>query len=123
MIRRIHERGRRAAVSIKPATPLNRIEGLLEDLDMVMVMTVNPGFSFQKMIPECVEKVADLRKRVGSEFDIEVDGGINTETIADVARAGANVIVAGGAVYAADDVARAVRDLKSRLQEEFSPEG
>ena len=119
LIRRIHGKGVKAAVSLKPATPIRVVEDLLDDLDMAMVMTVNPGFSFQKMMPECVEKVAALRRLVGPGFDIQVDGGVNMETLATVAAAGANVIVAGGAVYAQDDVAEAVRRLRSLLESSY----
>jgi len=123
IIRRIHDRGRLAGVSVKPDTALSSIDGLLGELDMVMVMTVNPGFSYQEMIPECVDKVAALRRKVGEDFDIEVDGGINAETIADVARAGANIFVAGGAVYGKEDISDAIHNLRARLQEAFSRKG
>jgi len=115
MIRRIHAKGVKAGVSIKPATPVSAIRPYLADLDMVLVMTVNPGFSYQEMIPECVEKVSELRAIVGEDFDIQVDGGINKDTISTVARAGANVVVAGGGVFAQPDIAAATRALLERL--------
>jgi ribulose-phosphate 3-epimerase len=123
LIRRIHDSGIRAGVSIKPATPLASLDGVLDEIDLVMVMTVNPGFSFQKMMPECLDKVDELRRAVGDRLDIEVDGGVNGDTVESAASAGANVIVAGGAVYAKPDVAAAVRDLKRRLAAHYRPAG
>ncbi len=123
LIRRIHDAGRLAGCSIKPETPLSSMDAFLDDLDVVMVMTVNPGFSFQEMIPEGVEKIRELRRRTGPEFDIEVDGGVNVQTIADVAVAGANIIVAGGAVYGQKDVPAAVRALKAGLKAHFRAAG
>ena len=116
LINRIHDKGLLAGVSIKPETPVAVIEGLLDAVDLVLVMMVNPGFSYQKMMPECVDKVAELRRIAGESIDIEVDGGINKDTISVVAEAGANVIVAGGGVFAQPDVAAAVRDLRDRLE-------
>jgi len=119
IIRQIRDKGVKAGVTIKPATPVSAIRGLLKDVDMALVMTVNPGFSYQEMIPECVEKVSELRAIVGEDFDIQVDGGINKDTIATVARAGANVVVAGGGVFAQPDIAAATRALRERLAAEY----
>ena len=123
LIRRIHDRGVLAGATLKPDTPIRSLEGILDELDMVLVMTVNPGFSYQEMIPECVDKITALRRMVGPDFDIEVDGGVNLDTAGAVAAAGANILVAGGAVYSRDDVPGAVRALKERLQADFCSGG
>ena len=104
-LRMIHERGCKAGIAINPATPVSLLEDVLGLADMVLVMTVNPGFGGQKYIPYCTEKIRRLRKMaksMGKDLDIEVDGGINRETIHTVLEAGANVIVAGSAVFGGD---------------------
>ena len=101
-LRLIHEQGCRAGVAINPATPVSMLENVLELTDMVLVMTVNPGFGGQKYIDYCTEKIRRLRKMAEDremDVDIQVDGGINRETIRTVLDAGANVIVAGSAVF------------------------
>ena len=104
-IQAIKERGILAGVALNPATPLSAVEYILPEVDMVLVMTVNPGFGGQKLIPYTVEKVRDLKKLIdkrGLKTDIEVDGGINLENVAEVMDAGANIIVAGSAVFNGD---------------------
>ena len=118
IIERIRAKGCRVGVTLNPPTPVSALEGLLDAVDMVLVMTVNPGFSYQKMIPECVEKVRVLRERMGPEFDIEVDGGVNKETLPLVARAGANIVVAGGGVFGRPDIPAATRELLDLLTAE-----
>ena len=101
----IKEKGIIAGTALNPATPLSAIEYVLPKLDMVLVMTVNPGFGGQKLIPYTVDKVRDLRelvKRSGNKIDIEVDGGINLSNVQEVVDAGANIIVAGSAVFNGD---------------------
>lgn len=101
----IKEQGAKAGVVLNPATPLTELEYILEDLDMVLLMTVNPGFGGQKYIESCTRKIQDLRKMItdrGLEIDIEVDGGIKLDNVAKVLDAGANVIVAGSAVFGGD---------------------
>lgn len=103
----IKEKGLLAGVALNPATPLSEIEWVLEKTDMVLIMTVNPGFGGQKQIPYTVEKVRALKKMLeksGLKTDIEVDGGINLENVAEVLDAGANIIVAGSAVFNGDIV-------------------
>lgn len=98
----IKDAGVKAGVSIKPATPVNDISHLLEDVDLVLVMTVQPGFGGQKYLDECTEKIRELRELIEKEeleVDIQVDGGINDETIETVINAGANLIVAGSYVF------------------------
>ena len=101
----IKEKGIIAGAALNPATPLSAIEYVLPKLDMVLVMTVNPGFGGQKFIPYTVDKVRNLRelvKRSGNKIDIEVDGGINLSNVQEVVDAGANIIVAGSAVFNGD---------------------
>jgi len=98
----IREQGMRAGVSLNPATPLSTLDYVLEDTDMVLVMTVNPGFEGQKFIPSMIPKVRALSEMIrssGLEVEIEVDGGIGPETIKEVSSAGANVFVAGSAIF------------------------
>ena len=102
--------GKKAGVAINPATPLSEIIHVLEKVDMVLIMTVNPGFGGQAMIPYTLDKVKELRGILDEknlQVDIEVDGGINKDTIDEVLKAGANVIVAGSAVFNGDVKANA----------------
>ena len=111
----IRAAGARPAVALNPSTPLSAVEWVLGDCEMVLVMTVNPGFGGQAYIEACTGKVrallalADAR---GQPLDIEVDGGINPETAGPVAAAGANVLVAGTAVFGQGDYARAIRSIR-----------
>ena len=101
----IKDAGVKAGVSIKPATPVNDISHLLEDVDLVLVMTVQPGFGGQKYLDECTEKIQELRELIDREeldVDIQVDGGMNDETIETVMKAGANLVVAGSYVFNGD---------------------
>ncbi len=101
----IKEQGKKAAVALNPATDLSCLSYLLPELDMVLLMTVNPGFGGQKFIPYCMDKIRDLRSMAdhrGLALDIEVDGGINLKNVREVTAAGANVIVAGSAVFGGD---------------------
>ena len=101
----IRDSGVRVGVSINPATPVHDISHVLEDVDMVLIMTVNPGFGGQKYIGEMTEKISELREIIEEEdlsVDIQVDGGINRETLPIVLKAGANLIVAGSYVFNGD---------------------
>lgn len=101
-IEAIKEKGLLAGVALNPATPLSAIEYVLPKVDMVLIMTVNPGFGGQKLIPYTVQKVAQLKKmikQIGCKVDIEVDGGVNLENVETLMDAGANIIVAGSAVF------------------------
>ncbi|GAW91418.1 ribulose-phosphate 3-epimerase [Calderihabitans maritimus] len=111
----IKELGARPAVALNPATPLSSIEHVLAEVDMVLLMTVNPGFGGQKFIPAVIRKIVQLKKMLDDEnlnIDIEVDGGINAETALQAVRAGANVLVAGSAIFGANDIEKAVRTLR-----------
>lgn len=116
-LRLIQEKGCRAGVAINPATPVNVLEHAIELADMVLIMTVNPGFGGQSYLPYCSEKVRQVRQEAekrGLELDIQVDGGINRDTISEVLEAGANVIVAGSAVFKGD-IAANVKELKGMM--------
>lgn len=98
----IKDAGMKASVALNPATPLNVLEYVLEELDMVLLMSVNPGFGGQKFIPNTLNKIKDLHRMIlekGCSTDIEVDGGISLSNAEKVIKAGANVLVAGTAVY------------------------
>lgn len=102
---KVKDLGVRVGVSIKPDTPISALAEVEQLVDRVLVMTVNPGFGGQKLIPECVEKVTELaahRKQIGATFDIQVDGGIGLSNVKSVAEAGAEVFVAGTAVFRGD---------------------
>ncbi len=110
-IAKIRSLGKKVGITIKPGTPAKTVEPYLELVDMVLVMTVEPGFGGQKLIPECLDKVRKIRKVIadrGLNVDIEVDGGINDENVESALEAGANVIVAGSAVFK-NDIAENVR--------------
>ncbi len=101
----IRDAGVKVGVSIKPATPVNDISHLLPDIDMVLIMTVQPGFGGQKYMDECTEKIREVRELISREeldVDVEVDGGIADETLETVIEAGANIIVAGSYVFNGD---------------------
>lgn len=115
IIQQIKAAGCKAGIALNPGTPLSMIEEILPDVDMVLIMTVNPGFGGQKFIESQLEKIHMLYhtiKDMGFTFDIEVDGGINAETSKLVQEAGANVLVAGSAVYGAEDVAAAIKAIR-----------
>ncbi len=104
-IRAIKNRGALAAVSLNPSTPLSELEYILPELDMVLLMCVNPGFGGQKYIPYMTQKIRDLKKMIdqkGCRTDIEVDGGVTLENVGEILSAGANIIVAGSAVFKGD---------------------
>lgn len=112
--------GCKAGISVKPATPVEKVFPLLDKLSMVLVMTVEPGFGGQKFMDSTVEKITALRREIerrGLNVDIEVDGGINSQTAAVATRAGANVLVAGSSVFGAEDRAKAITDLLGVAQE------
>jgi ribulose-phosphate 3-epimerase len=111
----IRAAGARPAVALNPSTPLSAVEWVLGDCDMVLLMTVNPGFGGQKFIESCTDKVRALRAMADArrlQLEIEVDGGIKAETVGRVAAAGANVFVAGTAVFGADDYRAAVAAMR-----------
>lgn len=117
VIRQIRSFGKKAGITIKPGTPAESVEPYLELVDMVLVMTVEPGFGGQKLIPECLDKVRKIRAMAEERklpMDIEVDGGIHAGNVRQAVEAGANVIVAGSAVFK-DNIAENVRKLLEQL--------
>ena len=111
-IQQIKAQGMKAGVSLNPHTPVSLLEDVIEDIDVVLLMSVNPGFGGQKFIPQIVTKIfelASLKKEMGLSFEIEVDGGVNPQTAALCREAGATVLVAGSAVFSAADPSEAVR--------------
>jgi ribulose-phosphate 3-epimerase len=115
----IRAAGARPAVALNPSTPLDAVEWVLGDCDMVLLMSVNPGFGGQRYIPAVTEKVRRLREAAearGLALEIEVDGGIRDETVGPVAAAGANVFVAGTAVFGAPDYRVAVRGIRGAAE-------
>jgi len=119
LLRRIHRLGARAGLVVRPKTPVSTVFPHLGDADMVLVMTVEPGYTGQAFMRDCVAKVAELRREAGESLDIQVDGGINEATAAEVAAAGANVIVAGASVYRSGDVAAAIRAIRSAVERNY----
>lgn len=118
-IERIKDAGVKVGVSIKPATPVNDISHMLEDVDMVLIMTVQPGFGGQKYMDECTEKIQELKELIDKEnlnVDIEVDGGINDDTLETVMKAGANIFVAGSWVFGGD-ISENVRHIQNEIEE------
>ncbi len=114
----IREHGCKAGLVFNPATPLSFLDYTLEKLDLVLLMSVNPGFGGQKFIPGVLPKIADARKRIaatGKDIWLEVDGGIKTENIAEVAKAGADTFVAGSAIFGSKDYAGTIREMRKRL--------
>ncbi len=114
-LRAIRARGCKAGLSIRPGTPASAVFPYLTEADMILVMTVEPGYGGQKLIPECLDKIGEIKKRaaeMGKEILVEVDGGINAGNAATVRGAGADVLVAGSAVFGSPDRAAAVRALR-----------
>ncbi len=111
----IRSLGKKAGVSINPATPVSTLDLILDDLDLVLVMSVNPGFGGQSFIPSCLGKIAALRHTIaerGLRVELEVDGGVKIDNIGRIVSAGADVLVAGSAVFGTDDYRKTIATLK-----------
>jgi len=111
--------GVKSGVVLNPATPLSVLDYILEDVELVLIMSVNPGFGGQKFIPSAIRKIEKLRTKIdtlGLDVIIEVDGGVNVDTISDVAQAGADICVAGSAVFGKPDYKKAIADLKAKAR-------
>lgn len=116
VVQQIKDAGMKAGVTLNPSTPVSMLTGIIEDVDMVLLMSVNPGFGGQKFIPHTLKKVCELRELIdstGSEALIEVDGGVNLETGAELVKAGADVLVAGNSVFKAPDMEDMIHRLKN----------
>ena len=117
-LEKIKSRGIKAGIVIKPKTPVSELIPYLPLVDMILLMSVEPGFGGQSFIPESLERLRAVRKMIdesGYDIDLEVDGGVNTKNISDIISAGANVIVAGSAVFRSDDPGKAVKLLKGEI--------
>ena len=117
-IHRIKELGKKAGAVLNPATPLSTLDYILEDVDLVMLMSVNPGFGGQSFIPSTLDKTRALKTRIderGLNVGIEIDGGVSPKTISAISEAGANIFVAGSAVFGAPDYGRAISAMKEQL--------
>ena len=119
LLKQIKELGAKATATLNPATPLNCLDYVLQDVDMVLLMTVNPGFSGQKFIPGVLPKVRRLRERIDAEalpVLIEVDGGVQTDTVASLVAAGADVLVSGSGIFGSGDIAGNIQRLKELMK-------
>jgi len=111
----IKEKGIKAGVALNPATPVVSIENVIEELDLLLIMSVNPGFGGQKFIPNSLKKIAEAKRLIlnaGTDILLEVDGGINSETAKAVVNAGADTLVAGSAIFAQTDYVAAMKEIK-----------
>ena len=116
-ISRIKELGKKAGVVLNPATSLHSLDCILEDVDLVMLMSVNPGFGGQKFITATIEKIRKLKEMIdtrGLDVGIEIDGGISPETIGSCSQAGANIFVAGSAIFGKPDYGKVIAELKEK---------
>jgi ribulose-phosphate 3-epimerase len=114
----IHENGCKAGLVFNPATPLDWLEHVIGDLDMILLMSVNPGFGGQKFIPSSLAKLRQARARIeesGRDIRLEIDGGVKTGNIREIAAAGADTFVAGSAIFGADDYAATIAAMKSEI--------
>lgn len=115
-LQRIGEIGARVGVALNPATPFKALEYVIDEIDYLLVMTVNPGFGGQEFIPSMLPKIEEASRRfesLGLDVDIEVDGGINQTTARQVVKAGANVLVAGTAIFEVEDISEAIAALRN----------
>ncbi len=115
LLMEIKKLGKKAGITLNPATPLCMLEELLPEADRVLVMSVNPGFGGQSFIPSALDRIAKLaawRQEKGYHYDIEVDGGVHAGNASQIAAAGADILVAGSAVFGAADIAAAIRQIK-----------
>ncbi|OGW43475.1 MAG: ribulose-phosphate 3-epimerase [Nitrospirae bacterium RBG_16_43_11] len=117
-IQQIKEKGKKAGVSLNPSSPLIMTECILEYVDLLLIMSVNPGFSGQKFIPSALEKIREARRmldKIGSKAYLEVDGGIKLDNIAEVASAGADMFVSGSGVFGTQDYKKTIEEMKKRI--------
>ncbi|HJX15472.1 MAG TPA: ribulose-phosphate 3-epimerase [Candidatus Deferrimicrobiaceae bacterium] len=122
-VARVRELGKKAGVSLNPSTSLSAIEWVLTDVDMVLLMTVNPGFGGQAYLPAMTGKIELLRSqlsRAGLVVDIEVDGGIKADNVSEVVKAGANVIVSGSGIFGTKDYGRTISEMRKNIRKAVS---
>lgn len=118
-IERIKELGCKAGVVINPATPVSSVQDIAESINLLLIMTVNPGFGGQKFIPNSIRRIEEavkLREKLKADFLIEIDGGVNKETILAAKKAGADVFVAGSAIFDSDNITAATAELKNLVK-------
>ena len=118
----VKECGCKVGVSLNPATPVSVLEYILQDLDMVLIMSVNPGFGGQSFIQSSIAKIRDLKNMITERnlnVDIQVDGGVSNSTIGDIVEAGANILVAGSAIFGKKDIKLAVDELRENAEKEL----
>ncbi len=118
-IQEIKRLGAKASVALNPATPISVLDHVLDELDMILIMTVNPGFGGQSFIEACLPKIEELRERLegrGLHIDIEVDGGVKTANVARVVSAGANVIVSGSGIFKTEDYGATITEMRAKAQ-------
>ena len=115
----IHQQGIKAGVSLNPATPIATIENVLDNIDLLLIMTVNPGFGGQKFIPQGLKKIAEARRMIdtsGRDILLEVDGGVDSSTVESIVQHGANVLVSGNAIFGPPDIVAAMKQLKAKAE-------
>ncbi|KAA3612221.1 MAG: ribulose-phosphate 3-epimerase [Calditrichaeota bacterium] len=115
-IQAIHQHGMKAGVSLNPATNIATIEDIIAEVDLVLIMTVNPGFGGQKFIRQCLKKIAVAREminRQNRDIYLQVDGGVNSETVTEIISHGANTLVAGSAIFNEPDIVQAMQNIRS----------
>lgn len=118
-IQMIKNEGKRAGVALNPATPLNILEYVLDEVDMVLLMSVNPGFGGQKFIPSAYEKISAVRRMIMDKqlnIDLQVDGGIGIDNIAKAAGCGANILVAGSAIFNSEDMTATIQKMRAACE-------
>ena len=123
VINKIKSAGKKAAISLKPATPAEAVKPFLPYIDMVLIMTVEPGFGGQKFMMDMMAKVSEVRAMIregGYDIDVQVDGGINAETTKIAAAAGANVLVAGSSIFGAPDAEKAISDIRFAAENAYN---
>ena len=118
-IQHIKSLGVKAGVSLNPATSLSTLDYILEDVDMVLIMSVNPGFGGQKFIPSALEKIrelAEIRRAEELDFEIEIDGGVNLDNVQEIVSAGTDIVVAGSAVFKTPDIEETTKQFISKIR-------
>jgi len=122
----IKERGCQAGLVLNPATPVHWLEHVMDKLDVVLLMSVNPGFGGQQFIPQTMQKIKQVRALIdasGRDIRLEVDGGVKIDNIGEIAKAGADTFVAGSAIFNTDDYAKTITDMRQMIQQVFSEMG
>ncbi|WP_392566195.1 ribulose-phosphate 3-epimerase [Utexia brackfieldae] len=117
-IQLIHDQGCRAGIVLNPATPLNHLDYIIDKIDIILLMSVNPGFGGQSFIPATLQKIAQVRQRIdqtGRDIRLEVDGGVKVNNIVEIAAAGADMFVAGSAIFSAPDYKQVIDQMRQQL--------